>query len=97
MRFVLTHPEMGVYLGNCLGLGFWTLLDTVGQPEAVTFPSIAEAEMHIRSWDQNNNPDVYQFVPVDCAEYASIADLVKAGLGPVLGDMLNNMQEIAHG
>ena len=35
-RFVLYHPEDGVYLGGFMGLGFWSNLDPVGQPEAVT-------------------------------------------------------------
>jgi hypothetical protein len=91
MRIVLTHPDMGVYLGNCLGLGFWTLLDTAGQQEAVTFPDIDTARAHIRSWEANADPAAYDFVPVDCIDYATIADLAKAGLGPMLGDMLNNL------
>lgn len=91
-RIVVTHPKMGVYLGNCLGLGFWTLLDTVGQTSAVTFANVDDAREHISSWDENPDPDSYSFVPVDCQEdYATIADLAKAGLGSVLGDMLNNV------
>ncbi len=31
MSVVIVHNEMGVYLGSCMGLGFWTLLDPAGQ------------------------------------------------------------------
>jgi hypothetical protein len=90
MRVVLTHPEMGVYLGSFLGMGFWTLLDTAGQTQAVTFIDTADLIDYITTWVENSDPSAYEFVPVDCGEAASIADLVKAGLGDRLGDMLNN-------
>ena len=35
---VIFHEEMGVYLGNALGLGFWSMLDPAGQTSAVCFP-----------------------------------------------------------
>lgn len=86
---VITHPSLGVYLGNCLGLGFWTLLDPVGQGEAVAFPNEAAARAHVASWDENNDPHAYAYVAAarPGAGYATIADLIAAGLGPLLGDM----------
>lgn len=92
MKFVITHPDRGIYLGNFLGLGFWTLLDTVGQIEATTFPDIAAATAHISTWDENSDPNTYAFVAVDCeTDGATIPELVKAGLGDRLGDMLDNL------
>src|SRR5690606_39754669 len=38
-QVVITHPDMGIYLGNFIGLGFWSLLDSVGQNAAPTFDS----------------------------------------------------------
>lgn len=90
MRCVIIHPKFGVYLGNCLGLGFWTLLDTAGQSEAVTFENDADARDYIAGWDSNNSPDDYSFVAVCSQRFASVSDLLEAGLGDRLGDMALN-------
>lgn len=84
MRTVITHPEMGVYVGHCLGLGFWTLLDSAGQPSATTFDNELDAREHIASWDENNDPNDYGFVLVESGEIQALKD---AGLSPLLGDM----------
>jgi len=93
-RVVITHPEMGIYLGNWMGLGFWTLLDTAGQPEAVTFADEDEAIEHVRSWDGEHRVEDYRCVPVATqTEYASVADLARSGLTRLLGDMLANVPD----
>jgi hypothetical protein len=87
-KIVITHPKMGIYLGNCLGLGFWTLLDPAGQPEAVVFDSVADARAHIASWESGNRPDDYGFHDVSATgRYATIPMLIEAGLSHLLGDM----------
>lgn len=80
-RFVLVSPEMGIYLGNCLGLGFWSKLDPVGQPSAVTFESDADAIGHAQSWD-GGVPEglTSREVEADDGIYASVAACVAAGL-----------------
>jgi hypothetical protein len=85
VRYVIYHPTDGVYLGNCLGLGFFANLDPVGQPEAVTFKSEQEALEHLRSWDPNPESTFRSDLlvkPVDTggAQYASIEQIVAAGL-----------------
>lgn len=35
-RYLIVHPLDGVYLGDCLGLEFWSNLDSAGQDCAVT-------------------------------------------------------------
>ena len=87
MSVVITHPEMGVYLGSWIGLGFWSLLDPVGQQEAVTFPDETDASAHIASWDNENDPTAYSFVVVDADRSASIAVLKASGLTHLLGAM----------
>lgn len=79
--FVITHPEMGVYLGNFLGLGFWSKLDPVGQPAAVTFATEAMAEDHMALWDCGR-PQGAKLIPVwaDLHNFASIDACVAAGL-----------------
>lgn len=83
MAFVIVHPEMGVYLGSWIGLGFWSKLDPVGQPSAVTFETSAEAEDHMATWD-SGRPESAALVPVEADEgrYASIQACVKAGIDP---------------
>lgn len=79
--FVIVHPEMGIYLGSCMGLGFWSKLDAVGQPSAVTFSSEEDAEAFMASWD-DGKPKGVSLVPVipDDGTYASVAACVAAGL-----------------
>lgn len=89
MAFVLTHPEQGIYLGSCLGLGFWSKLDAAGQEAACTFDSEAEAAAFIRSWDAANDPADYQLAPVSPSDgnYATVDDLRAAGLEALLGEL----------
>jgi hypothetical protein len=88
-RIVIICPEKGIYLGNCMGMGFFTLLDPVGQPVAVVFETQGQAAQHILGWDSANRPDDYRFVPVDTANdrFATIPELKAAGLGDLLGTM----------
>jgi len=90
MSCVITHPEHGIYLGSCMGLGFWSMLDAVGQESACTFPDRDEALAHIQSWENNNDPAQYATVDVlTCGAegFATIADLRSAGLDNMLGEM----------
>jgi len=84
IRYVLFHPDEGVYLGHCLGLGVWSKVDPVGQPEAATFASESEAREHIHSWDsqdlQFNRTIVITPVYTGGAHYATIAQIQAAGL-----------------
>jgi len=80
-RYVIVHPEMGVYLGSCLGMGFWSCLDCVGQDRACTAESIEDARTHVASWEESNDPDEYQYVPVELpigATWATARDLTAA-------------------
>jgi hypothetical protein len=79
-RFVLFHPEAGVYLGTFWGLGFWSILDPAGQDTAVTFPTVAAALAHTESWDSVMPATRTVAVRVDNPLYASVAECVAAGL-----------------
>lgn len=81
-RYVLYSNTQGVYLGNFMGLGFWSKLDPAGQDSAPTFRSESEAGSHMATWD---TPVLdARLVPVveDIIEpeYASVAQCVAAGL-----------------
>lgn len=85
---LIVHPELGVYIGSAMGMGFWSKLDPVGQPVAVTFPSEADARAFTESWG-----DVLHglsFLPVvpDMGEYASIAACIAAGAEGWIDDIM---------
>jgi hypothetical protein len=80
-KYVLTHPEWGIYLGHALGLGFWTLLDVVGQEQACVFDTVEQARKHIASWDhQPKEPPVVRSVVVASAHWATVRELRAANL-----------------
>lgn len=83
MAFLIVHHENGVYLGMCLGLGFWSKLDPVGQPAACAFETQAQAEDHMARW-VGGPPEGVRFHPVepDDGPYATVAAWVAAGLQP---------------
>lgn len=83
MAFVIADPEMGIYLGSWIGMGFWSKLDPVGQPSAITFDTPDEAEAYMATWD-GGRPENATLVHVEADEgqYASIRACVEAGLEP---------------
>lgn len=90
MAVVITSPEWGIYLGNFMGLGFWSMLDTAGQDCAVTFQNEEAARAHVARWEANGDPDAYGYaevVPSSSDGYATVADLKEAGLAGYLGSM----------
>jgi len=78
---VIVHPEMGVYLGSCLGLGFWSKLDPVGQAAAATFDSVEDAETFMGAWESGRPAGVtFTEVVPDLGTHASPEACVAAGL-----------------
>ncbi len=77
---------MGVYIGSCLGLGFWSKVDHVGQPCAVTFGSVEEIWKMIGEWDGLRSlPSDMTFPEVEDADgdgYATESECVAAGVEP---------------
>lgn len=87
MAVVIVHAENGIYLGSFWGMGFWSKLDPVGQPSAVTFPSEEVAIEHMKTWENSASEGegitFKNVIPDDKDgenEYASIAACVSAGL-----------------
>ena len=77
---VVFHPQNGVFMGEFLGLGFWSQLDPAGQDAAITFQNKEAAESMLKSWPLL--PEGIQIVPVkpDADGFASIEACVAAGL-----------------
>ena len=87
-RIIVIHDEMGIYIGSCIGLGFWTLLDSVGQHSVVTFSTVEEARNMIANWEEHNNPDEYKYGKVVCKNiYASRRELILSGYGNIVGGL----------
>lgn len=95
MKFVITEPELGIYVGNAMGLGFWSKLDTVGQDRVPVFDTREQAQEHINSWDgANEDVHEYAFAEVDVSDdatYATVYELIDAGLEDLIGDMAVNV------
>ena len=78
--YLIVHPHYGVYLGSRMGRGYWSKVDSVGQPAAVTFSSREDALDYMASWAVPPPPGV-DLLPVagDGPGYATIAACVRAG------------------
>jgi len=71
-RYLLVHKEFGIYLGSCLGMGFWSELDPAGQTEACTFESEDAALKYMESWD-----DQLKVTPIAIATLIPESQLIK--------------------
>lgn len=81
-RYVLYSPTIGVFLGEAMGLGFWSGLDCAGQEQAVTFPSPEDLFAYVGTWQRTDVADITAIeLPID-RDYATEEDCIKAGLTP---------------
>jgi len=84
MSVVITHPENGIFIGEALGVGFWSKLDPAGQTCAVCFRDEKDALEFIATWFEV--PEGIEFAKVvpdiknNGSLYASIQALRNAGL-----------------
>lgn len=83
-RFIIVSQKEGVFLGSCMGMCFWSNLDSVGQDEAVSFDSRRTAEEIIKE-----NPGAFPMKDINIREvetqddtYATIAECVAVGVSP---------------
>jgi len=82
-EYIINSKQLGVYLGSCLGLGFWSKLDAAGQIFACTFETQEDAQKHIDTWEYNEHlPGDFEFLEVEIDNVvmgAPIEQCVKAG------------------
>jgi len=82
-RYVAEHPKYGYFLGEFLGLGFWSRLDPVDQTSAITFMDSEEC----LTCFQNSRAQPYDYEQLTFLEvelaidevHATIEDIVTAG------------------
>ena len=80
MRFVIYHPERGIFLGEAMGLGFWSKLDPVGQTHAVTFESEGIGRFAVGRFSPDDQTECV-LVPVTTGNsYALSNECAAAGL-----------------
>ena len=81
-RFVIVHPEWGIFVGTQMGGAFWTNMHPAGMDHVVTFASPGEAAGYLKTWEPNPPPGLKAVsVEVDEDEpHATIQQCVDAGL-----------------
>lgn len=81
-RYILTHPEYGIYIGNCMGLGLWSRMDNGGQDCVCSFDSAQTVLEYVGSWRAPfNDPAAYIVKPVECeGGWVTVPELKAAGL-----------------
>ncbi len=79
--YVIFHSKMGIFLGEVLGMGFWSRMDPCGLDEAVLFKTDDEAIEYSKQIS-GFSPEDFTFVRVqdDRDGCASIDACVQAGL-----------------
>ncbi len=79
-RYLLLHPEWGIYLGAFIGMGFWSKLDHAGLTRAITFHSAAEAIQHSgKTFPVEWKRMVVVPILIEDNIYATLAEIVAAG------------------
>lgn len=78
--WVIYDEEFGVYLGNFMGLGFWSNLDAAGQSEAPTFVDYKEATDYLATLGNSLPKTTAVAVICNNSDYATVDECVKAGL-----------------
>jgi len=83
IEYLLISEDDGVFIGEMLGLGFWSKLDSVGIGEAVTFPSEDSIEEYLATWaEYPKERDKLSFVPVEIANKgkATMEECIAVGI-----------------
>jgi len=82
---IILSKSLGVYLGSCMGFGFWSKPDPVGQTESVAFEDQTAAEEFMLTWDglADLPSDMsYPEVKSHDGQYVTMEECVNAGAEP---------------
>ncbi len=94
-RFIIMHPERGVFVGHAMGMFFWSKWDAAGQMTAATWESLDDLK---QAASQMPDFDGLLGFPVETKdEYATVPELLASGV-PVqlLGELLATVHYSGH-
>ncbi len=93
-RYIIHHPEEGVFVGSALGLLFFSLCEWAGQTSICVFKSEEEAWELFKLVKLPFAHDTYQVSPLQTLspDEATITDLLAAGYHWAVG----NHPSLAH-
>jgi hypothetical protein len=82
MSLVVTHFQMGVFLGSCGGMDIWSKIDSFGMDAAFVFDSIEDAEDHFHALGGLPQAAALVEVTADLQEgrFASMGACTQAGI-----------------
>jgi hypothetical protein len=92
-RYVLVHRRQGIFVGEMMGLGFWSKMDSIEQTSVQCFENIQGLISWIITWKQGNDPLDYDYAVVEVGQphEATVRELKSSGLGHMIGDMEMNI------
>lgn len=91
MRTVIVHENDGIFVGQAMGLAFFTKLDAAGQATVATFLDEADARDFVSTWEPQVDGDAFTYAEVDVdRDFAEIHELCAAGLEDHIGLLLEN-------
>lgn len=76
----LYAPDEGVFMGEQLGLGFWSNLENLDMDTIVTFPSEQAARTYVSTWPAQPKDLRFVFVEADADGTSSMQACIRAGL-----------------
>lgn len=81
-RFIIVSKEAGVFLGECLGMLFWSELDAVGQGSAISFVTRQRADDLVAENPEAFPMDDINIIPVKTSDlyWASMAECMLSGV-----------------
>lgn len=87
MGYVINHETEGVFVGEGLGLCFFTNLDCAGQDRVCVFSTREKAESYVKDY-LHTMSGAFSYIEVKTDRpYATISDLIKADLREAAGKL----------
>jgi hypothetical protein len=92
-RYVLVHRRQGIFIGEMLGLAFWSKMDSIEQTSVQCFENFQALVLWIKTWKEGNDPLDYDYAVVEVGQphEATVRELKSAGLSHMIGDMEMNI------
>ena len=79
-RYLLIHPEWGIFLGTMWGMGWWSKLDSVGQLAANVFDEPDQIHKFVDTFEYKPQEYDVEKVLTKDPEWATIEEIEAMGL-----------------